>query len=148
MRNPLGKVSACGLSCWSRFLALENHWYCVYSHRRLTVYCCQPRKCHTHHINTRSRLLSCLDKSLVPMQVIQAIRKRDALFRKTKKCKSLAVHQKFRAARNRVTALIRLNKTKFFQSLRTSDTKNFWKAIKQKAEINLNYLMHSQPHYG
>ena len=63
-------------------------------------------------------------------QVIQAIRKRDAIFRRSKKCRSPVIYQKYRAARNKVTALIRLNKKKFFQSLRTSDAKNFWKAIK------------------
>ena len=46
-------------------------------------------------------------------QVIHAIRKRDAIFRRSKKCRSPVTYQKYRAARNKVTALIRLNKKKF-----------------------------------
>ena len=78
-------------------------------------------------------------------QVIQAIRKRNALFRRTKKCRSPAVYQKYRAAKNKVTALIRLNKKKFFQSLRTSDAKNFWKAIKllTKQDSSVPTLVHN-----
>ena len=82
-------------------------------------------------------------------QVIQAIRKRDALFRKAKWCKNSSIFQKYRAARNRVTALIRLNKTKFFQSLRCSDSKDFWKAIKflNKQETTIPTLIHNGSSY-
>ena len=78
-------------------------------------------------------------------QVIQAIRKRNALFRKTKKCKSPAVFGKYRAAKNKVTALIRLNKKTFFQSIKSSDTKNFWKAIKllTRKDSNVPTLVHN-----
>ena len=50
---------------------------------------------------------------LTNKQVIQAIRKPDALFRKAKRCKNPSIFQKYRAARNRVTALIRLIKQYF-----------------------------------
>ena len=43
--------------------------------------------------------------------VVQAIRKRNALFRAAKKCKSSSSYQRYRAARNKVVALLRLNKT-------------------------------------
>ena len=61
---------------------------------------------------------------------MQAIRKHDALFKKAKCCKNPMTFQKYRATRNRVTAMIRLNMLKFFQSLKGSDSKAFWKAIK------------------
>ena len=62
--------------------------------------------------------------------VTQVIRKRNTLFRAAKKCKSTAAYQKYRAARNRAVALLRLNKSKFFRSLGTRPNKDFWKAIK------------------
>ena len=86
---------------------------------------------------------------LTNKQVIQAIRKPDALFRKAKRCKNPSIFQKYRAARNRVTALIRLNKTKFFQSLKCSDLKDFWKAIKflNKQETTIPTLIHNGSSY-
>ena len=65
----------------------------------------------------QSTVYSCRNLPWLNKRVMQAIRKRDALFRKAKKCKSFAVFQKYRAARNRATALVRLNKAKFFQSI-------------------------------
>ena len=62
--------------------------------------------------------------------IVQAIRKRNALFRATKKCKSSTSYQKYRAAKNKVVALLHLNKTKFFRRLGTASKKDFWKAIK------------------
>ena len=63
-------------------------------------------------------------------EVVWAIRKRNMLFWKAKKCKSTAAFQKYRAARNKVVALIRLNKNKFFKKLGNSSQKEFWKAVK------------------
>ena len=62
--------------------------------------------------------------------VIQAMRKRNTLFRAAKKSQSTATYQKYRAARNRVVALLRLNKKKFFRGLGQSSVKEFWRAIK------------------
>ena len=62
--------------------------------------------------------------------VIQAIRRRNSLFRAAKRCKSSAAYQKYRAARNKVVALLRLNKNRFFKKLGTATPKEFWKAIK------------------
>ena len=62
--------------------------------------------------------------------LVQAIRRRNALFRAAKKCKSTASFQKYRAVRNKVVALLRLNKTKFFKKLANASQKEFWKAIK------------------
>ena len=47
--------------------------------------------------------------------VTQAIRRRNFLFRAAKHSKSLASYQRYRAARNRVTALLRLNKSNYFK---------------------------------
>ena len=62
--------------------------------------------------------------------VTQAIRKRNALFRAAKRCKSTASFQRYRAARNKVVALLRLNKKRFFKRLGSAPMKEFWKAIK------------------
>ena len=62
--------------------------------------------------------------------VIQAIRKRNSLFRAAKRSKSLASYQRYRAARNHVVALLRLNKSKYFKKLQSKDSKAFWKAIR------------------
>ena len=62
--------------------------------------------------------------------VVMAIKKRNSLFRAAKKSRSSAALLKYRAARNRATALLRLNKNKFFKRLGNSSNKDFWKAIK------------------
>ena len=62
--------------------------------------------------------------------ILQAIRKKNILFRVAKKCKSTTSYQKYRAARNKVSALLRFNKTKFFKELGHSSQKEFWKSIK------------------
>lgn len=53
-----------------------------------------------------------LNKSLV-----QNIRKWNILFQAAKKCKNSVSFQKYRAARNKVIALLCLNKTKFFRKV-------------------------------
>ena len=65
--------------------------------------------------------------------VVQAIRKRNALFRAAKNCKSTASYQKYRAARNKVVAFLHLNKNRSFKRLGyvvLPKKKEFWKAIK------------------
>ena len=104
-----GDISTCWSSCKARFLEVMQ-------------------LCISQTTLRSSRNLPWLTKQVIWAK--QLIRKRDAVFRRTKKCRSPAIYQKYRAARNKVTALIRLNKKKFFHSLRMSDAKNFWKAIK------------------
>ena len=62
--------------------------------------------------------------------ITQAIRRRNMLFRTFKRTSSPTANQKFRAARNRVVAMLRLSKAKFFRSLQTLKPKEFWKAVK------------------
>ena len=57
-------------------------------------------------------------------------RRRNSLFRAAKKCKSSAAYQKYKAARNKVVALLHLNKNRFFRRLGSATSKEFWKAIK------------------
>ena len=40
------------------------------------------------------------------------------------------MHQKYRAARNRITAMLRLCKAKYFRKLRYRKSKDFWKSVK------------------
>lgn len=62
--------------------------------------------------------------------IIQAIRRRNALFRAHKRAKSTSAYQQYRAARNRVVAMLRLSKTKFFRDLKSQGLKAFWKSMK------------------
>ena len=62
--------------------------------------------------------------------IMQAIRRRNALYNAHKKAKSTSAYQKYRAARNRVTAMLRLSKAKYFHKLQTQKPKDFWKSIK------------------
>ena len=96
--------------------------------------------CVFHNLQSdRAKNLPWLNK-----KVMQAIRKRDALFKKAKRCKNPI---KYRAARNRVTAMIRLNKLKFFQSLKGSDSKAFWKAIMNNRETTIPTLVYNDSLY-
>ena len=72
-----------------------------------------------------SRNLPWLTKS-----ILQAIRKRNSLFRIHKKTQSPSDQQKFRAARYKVTAMLRQSKSAFFAELAYSSQKQFWKAVK------------------
>ena len=56
--------------------------------------------------------------------ILQAMRRCNSLY------KSPSVLQKFHAARNRVTAMLRQSKSTFFAQLATSSKKQFWKAVK------------------
>ena len=78
--------------------------------------------------------------------VVRAIRKRNSYFRSAKKTKSTTAFQKYRAARNRATALLRNNKTKFFKRLGNSSNNDFWKAIKllNKKDSCIPTLKHCQ----
>ena len=82
---------------------------------------------------------SCRNLPALVRQVIQAIWKRDTLFRKTRKCKSLAILRKYRAARNKVT------KHEAIPSI----VKNFWKAIKllTKQKSSVPTLVHNGSSY-
>ena len=62
--------------------------------------------------------------------IIQAIRRRNALFRAHKRAKSTSAYQQYRAARNRVVAMLRLSKSKYFRGLKAQGSKAFWKSIK------------------
>ena len=62
--------------------------------------------------------------------ITQAIRRRNALFKAHKRSKSTPMYQKYRAARNRVTAMLRLSKARYFRKLRSQNSKDFWKSIK------------------
>ena len=62
--------------------------------------------------------------------IVQAIRRCNTLFKAHKRTKSSAAYQKYRAARNKVTAMLRLSKAKFFQKLKSQSSKEFWKIIK------------------
>ena len=77
--------------------------------------------------------------------IVQAIRRRNSLFRVAKRSKSSASYQKYRAARNRVVALLRLSKAKYFNNLRSLDAKEFWKAIKllSKQESSIPTLINN-----
>ena len=62
--------------------------------------------------------------------IVHAIRRRNTLFKAHKRTKSSAAYQKYRAARNKVTAMLRLSKAKFFQKFKSQSSKEFWKIIK------------------
>ena len=64
--------------------------------------------------------------------IIQAIRCRNALFRAYKQATSNpgSAYQRYRAARNKVVAMLRLSKTNFFRGLKFQSSKAFWKSMK------------------
>ena len=67
--------------------------------------------------------LPLLTKSITP-----AIRQRNVLYKAHKRTKSSSMHQKYRAARNRVIAMLRLNKTNYFRKLKSCNSKDFWRS--------------------
>ena len=62
--------------------------------------------------------------------IVQALRRCNSLYKSYKSTKNPSVLQKFRAARNKVTAMLRQSKSTFFAQLSTSSKKQFWRAIK------------------
>jgi len=62
--------------------------------------------------------------------IIQAMRRRNALFRASKKTNSNQVLIKYKRARNHVVTMLRESKLAYFQGLGTRGQKEFWKAVK------------------
>ena len=62
--------------------------------------------------------------------VIQAMRKRNRTFHTAKKSKSPGDWDKYKIVRNKVVAMLQLNKRQYFYKLKFSSCKEFWKAIK------------------
>lgn len=62
--------------------------------------------------------------------IIQAMRKRNSLFRAAHKSGNEAILSKYKAERNKVVSLLRASKTAYFQNLGSSNFKEFWKAVK------------------
>ena len=62
--------------------------------------------------------------------IIQAMRKRNSLFRAAHKSGNKAILSKYKAERNKVVSLLRASKTAYFQNLGSSNSKEFWKAVK------------------
>ena len=62
--------------------------------------------------------------------IIQLMRKRNTLFRAASKTKMEAAVTKYKCVRNRVVAMLRTSKSKYFRNLGHSSQKDFWKAVK------------------
>ena len=62
--------------------------------------------------------------------VIQAMRRRNSLFRAAKRSNDSDLWSKYKIVRNQVVALLRWNKEQYFHNLQFSTCKEFWKAIK------------------
>ena len=62
--------------------------------------------------------------------VIQAMRRRNSLFRAAKRSDGDDLWNKYKTVRNQVVALLRLNKEQYFHNLQFSTSREFWKAIK------------------
>ena len=63
-------------------------------------------------------------------KIIQAIRKRNLLYKNWRKSGATTVFAKYKRARNNVTYLLRKAKKNFFTSLDPADKKKFWKIVK------------------
>ena len=61
--------------------------------------------------------------------IIQLMRKRSMLFRAASKTKTEAAVTKYKCVRNRVVAMLRASKSKYFRNLGHSSQKDFWKAV-------------------
>ena len=73
------------------------------------------------------------------------IRKRNSLFNRAKKRANQHLFQKYKKVRNKVTAILRLSKRTYFQSLSPHDSKQFWKSLKyvSKKETSIPLLSHN-----
>ena len=63
-------------------------------------------------------------------EIIQAMRRRNSLFRAANKSGSDVTLRKYKAERNKVVYLLRTTKAAYFQKLGSSSSKEFWKAVK------------------
>ena len=81
--------------------------------------------CITHSVLKPRKNLPWLTK-----EIIQAMRKRNYFFRVAHKLGSDAILSKYKAERNKVVSLLRASKTAYFQKLGSSNSKEFWKAVK------------------
>lgn len=63
-------------------------------------------------------------------EIIQAMRRRNSLFRAAHKICNDSTLNKYKAERNKVVSLLRTAKAAYFQNLGSSNSKEFWKAVK------------------
>ena len=59
--------------------------------------------------------------------IVQSMRKRNYLYRKTKKSGNFC---KYKKARNKTTAMLRASKKRYFEKLNPKKPKEFWRAMK------------------
>ena len=92
----------------------------------------------------RRRNLPWLSKGLV-----QAMRRRNALFKRAKRSGSSLVYGKFCRARNKVVANLRNAKAVYFQNLKPTNAKHFWKAVNclKKTSSSIPVLTHNNSTY-
>ena len=62
--------------------------------------------------------------------IVRHMRKRNLMFQRAKGSNWASDHAKYRQMRNKITALIRSAKRKYFAMWNVSDTRQFWKAYK------------------
>ncbi len=62
--------------------------------------------------------------------IVQAIRRRNRLYKQSKRTNSAPSSKMYTRARNRVTAMLRNAKKSYLRSLKEADNGNLWKAIK------------------
>ena len=64
-------------------------------------------------------------------EVIQAIRKRNLLYRRAKNSNTAVNQAKYRTMRNKVVCILRESKQRYFDKLNQADKNEFWKIMKQ-----------------
>ena len=62
--------------------------------------------------------------------IVQAMRRRNALFKRAMRSRTVSDYAKYRKARNKVVSSLRSAKEAFFHELKPSNSKKFWKAVK------------------
>ena len=74
--------------------------------------------------------------------IVHLIRKRNIMFRKAKKTMKFSHISKYKPLRNKVVALLRRSKNRFFNDLANTDKKSFWKSVKtlNKNRVNIPSL--------
>ena len=62
--------------------------------------------------------------------IVQAMRRRNALFKQAMRSRTVSDYAKYRKARNKVVSSLRSAKEAFFHELKPSNSKKFWKTVK------------------
>ena len=90
----------------------------------------------SRHLPTRQNLL------WLSTDIVHLIRKRNIMFRKAKKTMKFSHKSKYKHLQNKVVALLRRSKNRYFNDLANTDKKSFWKSVKtlNKNRVNIPSL--------